>query len=154
MLLIWPRSPTLTQKKSKEHSLDQVNRLHILCSQNLIYSFRPSQPCRAQLAEDWPLSRLFATKGLHIFCGEYKARSDCTYVQSDLALHSPLFYQLSLAMKPHLVQFNLLICDKSSKFNPLPSNLGFEWPWERSIFSFYLNIFYRIKDKFFHLSHL
>ena len=28
---------------------------------------------------------------MDIFCGKYRARSACTYVQSDLALHSPLF---------------------------------------------------------------
>ena len=29
---------------------------------------------------------------MNLFCGECRARSDCTYVQSDLALHSPLRY--------------------------------------------------------------
>ena len=29
---------------------------------------------------------------IHIFCGGFKARSDCTYIQADLALHPPLLY--------------------------------------------------------------
>ena len=45
---------------------------------------------------------------MDLFFGEYRARSACTYVQADLALHSPLFYHysLSLSMKPYPMPFN------------------------------------------------
>ena len=35
------------------------------------------------------------------FCGECRARSACTYVQSDLALHPPLLYHYCLLTKIH-----------------------------------------------------
>ena len=34
---------------------------------------------------------LYFFSSMGYFCGERRARSACTYVQSDLALHSPLF---------------------------------------------------------------
>ena len=37
----------------------------------------------------------FAT--MRLFCGKCRARSACTYVQSDLALHSPLFLSVEEA---------------------------------------------------------
>ena len=39
------------------------------------------------------------------FCGEGRARSDCTYVESDLALHSPLLRHQLPTIKPHPVPF-------------------------------------------------
>ena len=38
------------------------------------------------------LKRIRAFAFMNLFSGEYRSRSACTYVQSDLALHSPLFF--------------------------------------------------------------
>ena len=40
-------------------------------------------------------------------CGECRAKSACTYVQSDHALHSPLLHHQHLSRKPHQVS---LVC--------------------------------------------
>ena len=41
-------------------------------------------------------------------CGECKARSDCTYVQSDVALYTPMLYHYFLLRKSHLTPYNKL----------------------------------------------
>ena len=38
------------------------------------------------------LTLILPVRAMALFCGECRPRSDCTYVQSDLALHSPQIY--------------------------------------------------------------
>ena len=53
------------------------------------------------------------------FCGQCRARSDCTYVQSDLVLHFPLMYvQSDLALHSPLIFDEFL----STKNRPLSFN--------------------------------
>ena len=117
----------------------------------------------------------FAT--INSFYGEWRARSDCTYVQSDLALHSPLIYYQILLMKYNLMQFkSLCIIENNSacEESPCPlihshTNDTFWRVWERSrfktlwekekmlvtsIFSLFHNVFYSIKDRNYHLCYI
>ena len=59
----------------------------------------------------------FVTKRLS--WGECRSRSDCTYVQSDLGLHSPRFYRVFLSLKSPLMQFYQLkyVCEIVNNLN-------------------------------------
>ena len=51
---------------------------------------------------------------IHLLCEEYRSRSDCTCVQSDLDLHSTLFYHQFLSTNPIQYHFtNLNLFEKS-----------------------------------------
>ena len=64
---------------------------------------------------------------MNLFCGECRARSDCTYVQFDLALHSSKFYkQIPSTTKSYPMPWNqfksvCIICQQ----------MKFGWVWVR-----------------------
>ena len=64
----------------------------------VVWEWVKEQVCD-RLIHSEPFSCRFIT--INLFCGEWRARSDCTYVQSDLALHSPLPYYLTRQKKSH-----------------------------------------------------
>ena len=75
---------------------------------SLFHQFWSTEPNRIPYKT---LTVPLATTGL--FCGECRARSTCTYVQSDLALHSPLVYFCQLnTIESFLTYFTLFQNDK------------------------------------------
>ena len=63
--------------------------------------------------------------------GECRSRSACTYVQSDLDLHFPLFYHSFLSKILHPVSYNAFLNDKQNEF---PDN-NFEFDEKGGTFS-------------------
>ena len=54
------------------------------------------------------LTFILKPANMDLFCGECRARSDCTYVQSYLDLHSPQPYPEILSTKAYPMTFNEL----------------------------------------------
>ena len=56
----------------------------------------PNELYRCKNFQCKTLFHILAFANMDLLCGECRARSDCTRVQSDLALHCPLDYHLFL----------------------------------------------------------
>ena len=51
------------------------------------------------------LTLILPFETMHLHCGECRSRSPCTYLQSDLALHSLQLYHLLMSTKLHPMPF-------------------------------------------------
>ena len=86
----FPPVPTMFVPKDELYNLEPRKLLAV----NAIHSDN-SVLCRMVMNE--------RNKPYYLFCQDCRARSACTYLPSDLALHSPWFNRLFLSTKSHQI---------------------------------------------------